>query len=103
MPVGMFKPEAKTDTVNPAGTVMSAPLPGAKRAVSAGQSGLATTAAAASFGAIKPAPTRARVIRDNRREPDFIAVSFLDSQAPEPCEVKSFCWKVRLLKAGRAR
>src|SRR5215471_7563811 len=74
MPVGMFKPEAKTDTVNPAGTVMSSPLPGAKMAVSAGQSGLCTVAAVASLGAIKPGPTRPRVIRDNRRESDFIAV-----------------------------
>src|SRR5258707_15299924 len=46
MPVGAFRPEAKTETVKPGGSLISPPLPGANRAVSLGQSGFATTLAA---------------------------------------------------------
>jgi hypothetical protein len=48
MPVGMFSPDANTDTVNPLGTTMFWAWSGAKSAVSAGQSGFLTTGGAAS-------------------------------------------------------
>src|SRR5215831_1193467 len=46
MPVGIFSPLAKIEIVKPGGRVMSPPFPGSKRAVSALQSGFATTPAA---------------------------------------------------------
>ena len=41
MPVGALRPDAKTETVNPWGTIMSFPWSGEKIAVSTGHSGLA--------------------------------------------------------------
>src|SRR4029077_10222909 len=46
MPVGAFRPDAKTETVKPGGSLISPPFPGSKKAVSDLQSGFATTLAA---------------------------------------------------------
>src|SRR5262245_42968921 len=47
IPVGMFSPLAKTETVNPAGSTMFWPVPGSNKAVLSVHSGLATVAASA--------------------------------------------------------
>src|SRR5260370_963004 len=41
IPVGIFRPDAKTETVKPSGTTMSLPLSGLNIAVLFGQSGIA--------------------------------------------------------------
>src|SRR5499425_3593088 len=57
IPVGKFRPEAKTETLNPAGRIMSLPVPGLKSAVLFGQIGLATVAATAKTGSKKTSAT----------------------------------------------
>ena len=63
MPVGIFKPLANTETVNPGGTAMSCPLSGAKNAVSTGHSGLATVAACAAIGDISNGATPSAAVK----------------------------------------
>src|SRR6266851_5652877 len=53
IPVGIFRPEAKTDTLNPAGTIMSWPWSGLNNTFSPEQSGFVTVAAVATVGRAK--------------------------------------------------
>src|SRR6516225_5915917 len=50
IPVGKFRPEAKTETLNPAGSMMSLPVFVLNSTASVGQIGLATVAATAKAG-----------------------------------------------------
>jgi hypothetical protein len=64
IPVGKFRPVAKTDTLNPGGRTMSSPLLGLNKAVLSGQRGFATVAAGVMVGSIRnsaSAPMRLRV------------------------------------------
>jgi hypothetical protein len=63
----MFKPDAKTETVKPGGTLMSFPLPGAKFTVSAGHIGLATVAASAAIGDMRTSGIPSAVLKASRR------------------------------------
>ena len=70
MPVGIFKPLAKTEIVKPGGTLMFCPLPGSKKAVSDLQSGFATTlAAVATLGRASSGATASAVVKASRRFP----------------------------------
>src|SRR5262249_47515160 len=53
IPVGKFKPERKTETVNPGGTTISLPVSGLNNAVLFVQIGFATVAAPAAIGDIR--------------------------------------------------
>src|SRR5215467_1290398 len=53
IPVGKFRPALKTETVNPAGRIMSLPVLGLNSAVLSGQSGLATVPATATVGSVR--------------------------------------------------
>ena len=53
IPVGKFRPLAKTETLNPEGSTMSLPVSGLNSAVLFGQSGLATVAATAKAGSVR--------------------------------------------------
>src|SRR5262249_28031248 len=53
IPVGKFRPVLKTETVNPAGRLMSLPVLGLNSAVLSGQSGLATVPATATVGSVR--------------------------------------------------
>src|SRR6266568_7710454 len=86
IPVGIFRPEAKTETLNPGGRTMSPPVSGLNNATSVGQIGFATVAARAAGDATPiPAKTNAAATalslgwRKNRRfgkaERRFIAHS----------------------------
>ena len=67
MPVGALSPDAKTETVNPVGTVMSFPWSGAKIAVSTGHRGFFTICACAAIGDISNGATPNAAVKMSER------------------------------------
>src|SRR5215813_13351468 len=57
MPVGKFSPARKTETLNPAGRMMSRPVLALNSGVFSGQSGLASSAAIAKAGTVRTSAT----------------------------------------------
>jgi len=75
-PVGMFRPEAKTDTLNPAGTTISWPWSGLNKTVSFGQSGFATVAAWPRAGSTNSSAEAPAIVRVCER---FLPIAYTSS------------------------
>src|SRR5262249_51487291 len=67
IPVGMFRPLAKTETLNPEGRTMFWPVPGSNKAVLSSQSGFATVAASAPVASARNDANATTVVRGYER------------------------------------